>query len=547
MALFDTLSSPADENATATLHSLLKGLRANVTRATVRQTLEQHPDFPSLLSLSEVLTDWKIDNTALQLNTTEQLREMPLPFVAHLRRNGGWYVLVTALQGDKITYTDNSKGRNTETVTEFEQKWSGVVLLAEADEQSGEADYAPKRKQEFLTELRGPFLLSGVTLLTLIALLSVAKTLNATDWLLLLSKSMGLALSILLVAKQLGSKNALTDRLCRINSKANCDDVLNSPAAKLWGWLSWTDVGVLYFAGGLLTMLDIGVQPAVRPLVHGLALLALPYTLFSVYYQGIVLKQWCPLCLGVQGILLIEGIWAIMQFNPIPGSIQPYSLILSTFLLPTLVWAFVKPLLTAMPKSRREHDELMRLKRDPDLFRAMLMQQPKMPPIPTDLHPVVLGNPEAEHTITMVTNPYCKPCAELHKQLEQLLHQNQNINAQIIFLACDGKIGNVHEVARHLLALDAEHLASDFLTNWYDDKRKDYAEWATHNPIKSELIMYDQIVDQHCAWCKQTKVEATPTLFVDGYVLPELYELNSLRWQVNCLSTLPQTKDLIKS
>ncbi|AKD56645.1 cysteine peptidase family C39 domain-containing protein [Spirosoma radiotolerans] len=164
MALFDTLSNTTDDNAVATLYALLKGLRANVTRATVWESLEQHPDFPSLLSLSDVLTGWQVANTGLQLNTVEQLRELPLPFVAHLRKNNGWYVLVTSLQGDTITYTDNEQGRRIEALTDFEKNWSGVVLLAEGRagetaDQWGETGYATKRKYELLENLRGPFVL----------------------------------------------------------------------------------------------------------------------------------------------------------------------------------------------------------------------------------------------------------------------------------------------------------------------------------------------------------------------------------------------------
>ncbi|ADB36836.1 cysteine peptidase family C39 domain-containing protein [Spirosoma linguale] len=171
MAFFDTFFTPTDENASASLYALLKRLRVKVTRATVRESLEQHPDFPSLLSLSDVLNDWQVESMGLQLNTVEQLRELTLPFIAHLRKNNGWYVLVTALQGDTITYTDNEQGRRAESLTDFEKNWSGVVLLAEyrpaefdpaeKNQQAGEVDYAEKHKLELLENLRGPFVLAG--------------------------------------------------------------------------------------------------------------------------------------------------------------------------------------------------------------------------------------------------------------------------------------------------------------------------------------------------------------------------------------------------
>ena len=40
-------------------------------------------------------------------------------------------------------------------------------------------------------------------------------------------------------------------------------------------------------------------------LLLGINILALPYTIFSVYYQWRVAKQWCVLCLVVQGLLIL--------------------------------------------------------------------------------------------------------------------------------------------------------------------------------------------------------------------------------------------------
>jgi uncharacterized membrane protein len=546
MAFFDTMANTTDENATATLYALVKGLGAKVTYATVKEELSQHPDFPSLLSLSDLLTDWQIDNTALQLNTPEQLYELPLPFVAHFHKNGGWYVLVTALTGDRITYSENTQGRKTDLLTDFEKNWSGIVLLAEANKLSGESDYAIKRQNEELDELRNQFTTVGIGLIFLIAILSIGSSLLITDWILLVTKSVGLVINSLLVVKQLGSTNSLIDRLYRINSKTNCDDVPNSPAIKLWGWLRWTDVGLLYFSGGLITVLAIGFQSAVRPLLSGLALLALPYTLFSVYYQARVIRQWCSSSLAVQAVLLIEGILAAIQLNSLPDFVQPYLLILIAFLLPTLVWLNVRPLLSTLSKSRREHQELKRFKRDRDLFRLLLLQQSEMPPIPNDLRPIVLGNPDAEHTITMVTNPYCGPCGREHIELEQLFQQNQNVKANIIFTG-DGADGPATQVALHALALVKQGNIAEALINWYRQKEKKYDAWTKRYPTGINKSEMTRTLKQHRQWCRLAGITDTPTVYVAGHQLPELYQLSQLRWLISHLPDTIQTKDLAKS
>ncbi len=520
-----------DDNATTTLYALLKGLDAKVTRATIQNELAMHPDFPSLLSMSDVLTYWKIDNTALQLNTVEQLRELPMPFIAHLKKNNGWYVQVTELTGNRITYTDSSEGRKTQTVNEFEKSWSGVVLLAEANEQSGEADYARNRPKGIRQSLRGPFLLAGSLLVAFIVILSGAgswlQKVLITDWFLLFTKMVGLTLSCLLVAKQLGGKNTLTDRLCQLNSKTNCDSVLNSPGAKLWGWLSWADVGLLYFAGSLVTALLLDVQPTVRPLLHWLALLALPYTIYSVYYQARVVEQWCTLCLAVQVVLLAEGILALTQLTTLPGLWQPYTVLVTAYMLPILTWVLIKPLLTNATIGRIEHNELQGFKRNPEVFYSLLMQQPKMPPVPDNLHPISLGNPEAEHTITMVTNPFCGPCAKTHTIVEQLL--NRNSKANIIF-ACDGVNGRATQVAIHILALTGQIKKVNALSDWYGQSQKNYDVWVKRHPVEMSDNDWTVITDRHRNWCIHAGITGTPTLYVDGYKLPMAYNLEDIRW-----------------
>lgn len=546
MALLVTLSNTTEENAISTLYALLKSIRARVTGATVRESLVLHPDFPSLLSLSDLLTDWKIENIALQLNTAEQLRELPLPCIAHLHKKGGWYVLVTALQGNRITYQDSADGNRTESLADFGEKWSGVVLLAEADEQSGERTYAEKRKQEKLAASRESFIVGGLVFIFLCTLAKVTGSFTVFDWILLLTKISGLILSTLLVAKQLGNQNKLTDRLCHLTSQTNCDDVLNSPAAKLWDWLSWTDVGLLYFAGGLLTVFTASVLSELRPLLYGIAIFTLPYTVFSIYYQGFVLRKWCPLCLGVQGILLLEGMLAIIQISPLPVLWQPYIFMLSVFLLPMLIWILVRPLLIYRIKNRLDHEELMRLRRDPDLFRALLMQQPQMPVISTDMCPIMVGNPEAEHTVTMVTNPYCRPCARTHNELERLIEQNHNLNASIIFV-CDGTNGAATQVAVHMMSLVEQGRKLLALKEWYEQAEKNFDTWAQKYPIDSRRKDWVSITNEHNDWCLLANIEVTPTLFIDGYHLPKQYQLEDLRWLINYTPVQISIMDLAKS
>jgi uncharacterized membrane protein len=329
----------------------------------------------------------------------------------------------------------------------------------------------------------------------------------------------------------------LTDRLCNVTGKTGCDEILNTTAATLGGILLWSDVGLLYFSGSLLMSLLAGFQPVLWPLVGGLALLALPYTVFSLYYQGVVARQWCTLCLGVQAVLLTEGVLAIVQGVSLPVSWQPYAWAMAALLLPAFGWLALKPQLQQATEAEPLRQKLARFQNNPDLFAALLHQQTPAPAWLLD-SVITLGNPNAEHVITVVTNPFCGPCGAMHEALEKLLAEHNTLKANVIFTACDGPNGRSAQVLRHLLALP--ETATEALTDWYKQPTKDYTTWAKRWPADPETV-FMALVQQHCDWCQQAGIRATPTVFVDDYKLPELYHVEDLHFWAKHLANRPTT------
>lgn len=522
-------------NPIATLQAWLGQLAVPVSKTTIRQTLENHPDFPSLLSLSETLDEWQVDNAAIQLGHVEQLRELPTPFVAYHTEQKGYYILVQAITNGEVSYMEPvTRQYHTETLEEFSKHWSGVVLLAEKTGQSGEADYAISRQREIIENLRWPLILTGTLFLVGLGLQTISESLTSSGWLWFLTKSVGLGLSLLLIQKELGYSNDLTDRLCSVTGKAGCDVVLNAPAATLGGMLSWSDVGLVYFSGSLLMSLLAGFQPILWSLVGALAILALPYTVFSLYYQGVIARQWCTLCLGVQAVLLTEGILAVWQGVRFPTTAQPYGWALAALLLPAICWLALKPVLQIAIETGSLRQKLARFKNNPDLFAALLQQQAAAPSwLPDSV--ITLGNPDAKHVITVVTNPYCGPCAAMHEALETLLARRTSLKANVIFTACDGPGSRSTQVLRHLLALPETD--TEALTDWYKQPIKDYAAWVSRWPTETETVPID-VLKQHCDWCQQARISATPTVFVDGYILPDLYRLDDLKWVLSGATTV---------
>ena len=102
-----------------------------------------------------MLSDYRIENAGLKLD--DKQNNLPLlitPFIASV---GHDFVVVHKNTSEKIDYIWNSKNISV-SVDDFIKSWSGVVLLAEPDETSGEPDYKIHWKKE-LYKLLGKYLL----------------------------------------------------------------------------------------------------------------------------------------------------------------------------------------------------------------------------------------------------------------------------------------------------------------------------------------------------------------------------------------------------
>jgi len=144
------------DNSTQVLIEFLRSLKIPVTRQSINDELEKHADYGSLLSFSDLLDRWQVPNAAYRLGV-EQLADVPVPFIAHLSMKE--FAVVSSLD-DRNVVVSNEKWRNkTIAIDEFKKMYSGTILMAEREENSGESDYENKRRKEQITALRHLFFL----------------------------------------------------------------------------------------------------------------------------------------------------------------------------------------------------------------------------------------------------------------------------------------------------------------------------------------------------------------------------------------------------
>ncbi len=527
--IFEGLFKSLYENQVLVTNAFLKALKVKVSLDSIDQTLHEHPDYPSFLSISDSLKKWNVDNASLQTKE-ENLIEIPTPFITTYKT--GVFIVVKQLQ-DSIIVIINQHGKEEEVSREyFLQHWTEMIIVAEANEKSGES--ADKKNINNLNTKIAALALIPFAIIAAIWLPFIQNTSTPFSSLYLSVKLIGLGVSLLLLWYDIDKGNPLLKQICSGIQKANCNAVLNTKAASLGGIISWSEVGFIYFAGGLLLSVFAGINNAL-PILSFLSLLALPYIFFSIYYQWQVAKQWCTLCLMVQAVLFLEALLVIVN-----GGVTILDLpvlvidnLFFSFLcisIPILSWFMLKPVLKKLQSAKYDKRSYLRLKYNDEVFWSLIQKQKSITDNPPDNIGILIGNPYAKHTIVKVCNPYCGPCAAAHPELEKLVQHNIDINARILFTASDEKR---IAVVKHLLAIDdtkSEVLTTQSLDDWYLAKDKNYETFASKYPMNGELDKQAEKISIMKEWCEKTKIQFTPTFFIDGYQLPNEYKLTDLQY-----------------
>jgi uncharacterized membrane protein len=526
-------------NTEATVIKLLRRLSIATAPEKIIAELERHPDYPSLLAISDVLTNFNIENSAFRVSYDE-LSNLSLPFIAHTKVNKDDFVIVDRVDEENIWVSNEKWSRHKLSLQRFKELYTGIVLTAE---RAGAPGPEPKTTlTSKLIQLKFPVVIAGLLVCFFAALVYRSDYFVTLQWpvlLLTVLKSAGLCTAILLLVQSIDSNNPLVQKLCESVNQSNCNAILSSKAANAFEWLTWSEVGFFYFAGTWLLLLFGGGSILAMRIILLLNIISLPYTFYSIYYQARVAKQWCVLCCTIQAILWLEFVPQIIVFYKSSLSVQggshngEWSGVLICLLLPVLFWMLLKPLLLKIQQLPTLKQQLHKFKYNTELFNNMMVRQPKYTQ-PNEDWSIVLGNSAASNVITMVTNPYCPPCTKMHKLLHELLEQRADIQARIVFAGTNTDSDIKTPVSRHLMALNEQTDKSKVLQalyDWYEQKQKNYEAWAKAYPVALNGIEFKKLEEQK-AWCQIAEVTSTPTMLLNGYRLPNLYQLPDLKYML---------------
>ncbi|MGO1595003.1 MAG: vitamin K epoxide reductase family protein [Sphingobacterium sp.] len=513
------------------------------TRKQVGTLLEDHVDYPSLLSLHDVLSEYGIVSTAIRKGDFSY-EDVETPYISSIQQKD-WsspnFTVVSGAENSLITYIDPvTRERKTVSLTDFEKIDKGILLLIDGEGAKDESNYLANRSDENRTQaIRAlSYVFVGLFLLIPLAYLLSASVFEGTRGIIsfsfLINGLVGVGGSVLLLWHDVDAHNPFIKEVCGgQGKKMNCGAVLNSKGANFLG-ISWSIWGFAYFLAFFLVQLFYPGQVAQLTLWSTISLLALPYVPYSIYYQWRVVKQWCPLCLTVQAILLLNAIASVIFITGDTVFVWDWYPISITVLLGVfslILGDFVVPLLKQAKDSRDYEHKWKKLRYNAGIFQALLQKSDPVT-VPVDGLGIVVGNPDANHEIIKVCNPYCGPCSKAHPILEELIRENDDVKLRIIFTASGDDTDKKTLPVAHLLAVEEKYgneKVHQALDDWYLAENKDYQVFSSKHPMNGELKLQYNKIKAMREWCDAMKIRATPTIYIDRRELPDTYRVEELK------------------
>jgi hypothetical protein len=507
----------------------LNVLQVKHTRDFSNEYFNRHPHKYNLFGISEMLFDYGVSNGGVMIENKEtDIHDIECPFVAH---TGSDFVVVYKIDAHTVYYLWNGT-KISIPVTEFIRTWSGAILLTETDSGSIEPGYKENRKKERVTIFQKTAVcVAGITMFGTL-FFHQALYANPALSLLLPIHALGIYICYLLVKKQMRIQSRYADKICSFFSKKDCNNVLESGAAKLWNTFGWSEIGLGYFTANFLLLSFLPQSVSVLALIN---LFTLPYTFWSIWYQKTKAGQWCPLCLMIQALL-----WILFLTNLYYGHIHFTEFttiglagILFTGCLFTIFIIALNLIIPAIGKGEeleQVKQEINSLKANENIFRFLLEQQPAYETSPADSR-ILLGTKEARLQVTILTNPYCNPCARLHGQVNKLVNDsNGEVRIQYIFSSFNK---NLEFAARYLIAAYLEKGQNEFghiISGWFEKGKPLKEAFFSGLRLNMSNPEIESEFRRHKAWIERTRLNATPTIIVNGYKLPDNYKIEDLKY-----------------
>ncbi len=503
------------------LEHFLDALETDYTRHFANALYQEHPHKYNMYGLKRMLDVYGIKSLGINVNSKD-LEELTYPCILHIH---GDFVIGLKCDGDTVTYLHHGK-KTTGTIDEVRRMWTGNALVVEETTEAAEPDYKEHQRDGLISMAKT---YSIPIMLILAAAVGIANNISAVGIFGIIRIALNLAgvlVCTMLMEKQLFGESSYGDRVCSMFHHADCNSVLDGPMAKVFG-ISWSEIGFGYFVANILLL---SLYPESSGFVAAANWLAMIYGVWSIYYQWRVARSWCVLCIIVQVIIWAMGTAAFISCLAVSCFPGFTSSLLSCIVFAASIMGVHLFAVANVTEKERAHaiQQYRALKADGDVAKALFEKSEYYETSLSDSS-IIFGNPNAKIRITILSNPHCNPCARMHERVEKLLVMEENgICVQYIFSSFNDELGDSSRYLIFCYLNNSKDKALYKFAQWY---AKDKFNYKTVIAREEELIhteMIEEEMEKHRMWRERTSLTATPTILVNGYKLPDEYELEDV-------------------
>lgn len=502
----------------------LKELGVRYTKEYINHIYELNPDKNNLYGFVRMMNRYHIKNKSFMLERVkDSLIDIEAPFIAEIREGFG---LIYRKFDDCIELLLPNNKREKLSFKEFLNKWSGAVLIGEKTLDSKEPNYERNRKNHIFSILEKELPIISVLILFIIVKWNDFEYLSLGVSLSLFVNILGLYFCFQLINQKNTSRNGFIKNICSIfNKNQDCNHVLNSKASILFGVFDLSEIGLGYFASNLLIIfyfIELYDYSSI------LSICSLIFTFWSVIYQKYVLKEWCILCLIVCLLL-----WFLNFINYGFGLINyPFLnfhdmiIFLLIYLSTLMIIHFIHSRYSNYIKTNALLEENGSFKFDEDVFNAILNLSKKEFIDPS--LGITWGNKNANNVITVVSNPYCRPCKEMHHKLKEMMHEmDLGYKIQYILVTYNTEMEKSIVLFIGLSNILSNSDFEKFLDKWFNSNSKEaFFKQKYSFSFDNKKILEE--VNRQKEFVRSLNINATPTIFFNGYLLPNMYNIEDL-------------------
>jgi uncharacterized membrane protein len=482
------------------------------------KNLQRHSDYPSLLSIVDVISDFGFKSSAYKLENKD-FDSLPSFFLAQIKNNEYKATeLVLIEKKDNFILFDGIQLN----LDDFLQLSTGVFILVENKNTS--------TKKYYISCMM--FLLIGVFLYFF------SNGLFSYYILLSLSVS-GLYLSVYFFESLFNIRIASLNNICQKDKISDCKAISNSKKWKIFNYINFSDLSLAFFTTQIICVISLflNVSTALITEMYLLnGIFIIPIIILSVFYQFFIEKKWCKVCLLIVLNLITQLAFAFYLYSSLGyPDFKYYSFITFglIYILCFILWTLIlKKVLQKNKELTEINESLNSITGDYDIFKAALLSKDrKNVAIYNDKHLLSFGSGIDVLNITIVTDPFCKYCKTTNKIIRSILEKHsQNIKVNFLFnVDFTHKYINFYREIVDSYLKNNEKAFFDFICNENNIKTLD------DNINFPHLAKIDEYLVSQNMLCKANKITFFPTVLINGYEYPLNYDSKKLENFINQL------------